>query len=396
MPRPRTAGARRTCPARSQAACRWREQHLDAGVVGGQEAVELVLEVLVERLARDARAADDVGHRRGRVALLGDRGRDRVDQPPPLGGQDHLALDPMAPRGSTRGGSIRIRPSPRPACFRTGAAGASHFSAAACANDDNVVPALDSPCGAMEARRRRAVQRRRLAVAGAAGLAFVRRRDGDGGDDPPRAQRVAAHRAPTRESGGRRTRVRGRRDRRSPPMWGAAASRCRSRARSGRLIVAALPRHARARLRPPRAAAGRASGAILFHDNVASPGQLRALTRTLRRAGGPGTLVAVDQEGGPIRIVNWAPPVDAAPAQGAAAGAEAHAGCHRAARARDQRQPRPGRRRPVGAGLGHRPVVRSAPRHPPPRAPSRPPYAAGAPGASPRRSSTSPASAARA
>jgi beta-N-acetylhexosaminidase len=94
----------------------------------------------------------------------------------------------------------------------------------------------------------------------------------------------------------------------------------------GRVIVlrfhgTSVPAYVRRALR-----AGRASGAILFHDNVASPGQLRALTRTLRRAGGPGTLVAVDQEGGPIRIVGWAPPADAAPAQGAEAGAEAHAG----------------------------------------------------------------------
>jgi beta-N-acetylhexosaminidase len=36
--------------------------------------------------------------------------------------------------------------------------------------------------------------------------------------------------------------------------------------------------------------------------------------------------VAVDQEGGPVRIVSWAPPADAAPAQGAKAGAEARAG----------------------------------------------------------------------
>jgi beta-N-acetylhexosaminidase len=94
----------------------------------------------------------------------------------------------------------------------------------------------------------------------------------------------------------------------------------------GRVIVlrfhgTSVPAYVRRALR-----AGRASGAILFHDNVASPGQLRALTRTLQRAGGPGTLVAVDQEGGPIRVVGWAPPADAAPAQGAQAGAEAHAG----------------------------------------------------------------------
>jgi beta-N-acetylhexosaminidase len=72
---------------------------------------------------------------------------------------------------------------------------------------------------------------------------------------------------------------------------------------------------------------GHATGAILFHDNVRDPAQLRALTRTLRRAGGPGTIVAVDQEGGPIRILPWAPPARPGPAQGAAgtAGADARA-----------------------------------------------------------------------
>jgi beta-N-acetylhexosaminidase len=57
---------------------------------------------------------------------------------------------------------------------------------------------------------------------------------------------------------------------------------------------------------------------ILFRDNVASPEQLRALTRSLREAGGDDTLVMVDQEGGEIRILPWAPPLAAAPAQQAA------------------------------------------------------------------------------
>ena len=59
---------------------------------------------------------------------------------------------------------------------------------------------------------------------------------------------------------------------------------------------------------------GRAAGAILFRDNVTDPVQLRALTRSLRRAG-RGVLVCVDQEGGPIRTVPWAAPERAAPAQ---------------------------------------------------------------------------------
>jgi beta-N-acetylhexosaminidase len=61
----------------------------------------------------------------------------------------------------------------------------------------------------------------------------------------------------------------------------------------------------------------RAAGAILFRDNVVSPAQLRSLTRGLRRAGGD-PVVAVDQEGGDIRIVPWAPPSSSAPRQTAA------------------------------------------------------------------------------
>jgi beta-N-acetylhexosaminidase len=58
----------------------------------------------------------------------------------------------------------------------------------------------------------------------------------------------------------------------------------------------------------------RAGGVILFRDNVESPAQLRALTRRLRRAGGR-PIVAVDQEGGHIRVLRWAPPNASAPGQ---------------------------------------------------------------------------------
>ena len=59
----------------------------------------------------------------------------------------------------------------------------------------------------------------------------------------------------------------------------------------------------------------RAAGVILFRDNVESGEQLRALTASLREAGGDDTLVMVDQEGGDIRILPWAPPLAPAPAQ---------------------------------------------------------------------------------
>jgi beta-N-acetylhexosaminidase len=74
----------------------------------------------------------------------------------------------------------------------------------------------------------------------------------------------------------------------------------------------------------------RAAGVILFRDNVTSPAQLRSLTRGLRQAGGR-PLVAVDQEGGHIRIVRWSPPLASAPEQRAAGTVRADA--ERAARA---------------------------------------------------------------
>jgi beta-N-acetylhexosaminidase len=71
---------------------------------------------------------------------------------------------------------------------------------------------------------------------------------------------------------------------------------------------------------------GWASGAILFKDNVASPGQLKALTAALRKsgtAGGATPIVCTDQEGGVIRNVTWAPP--AKPQSGQVPGRDARA-----------------------------------------------------------------------
>ena len=69
---------------------------------------------------------------------------------------------------------------------------------------------------------------------------------------------------------------------------------------------------------------GRAAGAILFRDNVTTPEQLRALTAGLRRAGGR-PLVALDQEGGEVRIVPWAPPAASQPQQADAGSVRADA-----------------------------------------------------------------------
>ena len=58
----------------------------------------------------------------------------------------------------------------------------------------------------------------------------------------------------------------------------------------------------------------RAAGVILFGGNITGPSQLRELTRALRAQGGR-PIVAVDQEGGSIRRLQWAPPVRSAPEQ---------------------------------------------------------------------------------
>ena len=59
---------------------------------------------------------------------------------------------------------------------------------------------------------------------------------------------------------------------------------------------------------------GRAGGVILFRGNAPSPSVTRALTRRLQRSARHRALIAVDQEGGSIRILPWAAPQ---PSQGA-------------------------------------------------------------------------------
>jgi beta-N-acetylhexosaminidase len=97
----------------------------------------------------------------------------------------------------------------------------------------------------------------------------------------------------------------------------APVDRLTLRQQVGQLIVlrfagTAVPGYVRAALSERRAA-----GVILFRDNVAGPEQLRALTEQLRSAGGR-PIVAVDQEGGDVRILPWAPPAASAPEQAAA------------------------------------------------------------------------------
>jgi beta-N-acetylhexosaminidase len=85
----------------------------------------------------------------------------------------------------------------------------------------------------------------------------------------------------------------------------------------GQLVVmsfrgAAAPTYVLDALREKRAA-----GVILFGGNIASPDQLRALTRSIRSQGGR-PLVAVDQEGGRVRRVPWVGPVRPESGQAAA------------------------------------------------------------------------------
>lgn len=67
---------------------------------------------------------------------------------------------------------------------------------------------------------------------------------------------------------------------------------------------------------------GEVGGVILFGSNVTTPSALIALVRTLRGAaatgGQPRLLIAVDQEGGSIKRIGWAPPTLSPPEMGQA------------------------------------------------------------------------------
>jgi beta-N-acetylhexosaminidase len=145
-------------------------------------------------------------------------------------------------------------------------------------------------------RRRAQVRRRRAALVAAAVAALVAGLAvGAGSDEAPQPAREAQRPAPA-----------------EPPEQ--AVERLSLEQQVGRMVILRFagteaPEYVRRVLRE-----GRAAGAILFRDNVTDPVQLRALTRSLRRAA-DGVLVCVDQEGGPIRTVPWAEPERAPPAQ---------------------------------------------------------------------------------
>jgi beta-N-acetylhexosaminidase len=161
-------------------------------------------------------------------------------------------------------------------------------------------PALSGLLGAVPDTRAAVVRRRRnlLIAALAAFVLGVVVGGSEGGSGPERDELARPATAPAEAER-------------------AAVRRLPLRRQVGQLIVlrfagTTAPRYVRAALRERRAA-----GVILFRDNVTGPGQLRALTARLRRAGGR-PVVAVDQEGGEIRILPWAPPSRSAPQQAAA------------------------------------------------------------------------------
>ena len=61
-----------------------------------------------------------------------------------------------------------------------------------------------------------------------------------------------------------------------------------------------------------RARLGQIGGVIVHRFNFGSPNELRAITDRLQRAaasgGQPPLLIAIDQEGGPVKVVPWTPP----------------------------------------------------------------------------------------
>jgi len=153
------------------------------------------------------------------------------------------------------------------------------------------------------------VRRRRSVVAAAAACAFITGiavGGGKGGGD----ERAQAPPVPPP---------------RAAPAEAAAAEELPLTRQVGRLVVlrftgTSAPGYVREILRE-----GRAAGAILFRDNLSSPGQAKALTSRLRRGAASPPLICVDQEGGDIRILPWAPPERSQPAQAAAGAVHADA-----------------------------------------------------------------------
>jgi len=142
-------------------------------------------------------------------------------------------------------------------------------------------------------------RRRRLALVVAAALALVAGvAAGAGHDDPqPRSTAPRASATPT-----------------PPPV--KEARKLSLRRQVGQLVVMRFAGSGPPAYVPEALEAGRAAGVILFKDNIASKPALKRLVRTLQQGAGGSALVATDQEGGEIRNLTWARPLEA---QGAAA-----------------------------------------------------------------------------
>jgi beta-N-acetylhexosaminidase len=96
----------------------------------------------------------------------------------------------------------------------------------------------------------------------------------------------------------------------------AAVDRLSLRQQVGQLTISSFsggrpPAYIRRRLR-----AGETAGVILFGFNAGAPEQWQRLTRALQRNARNGALVMADQEGGDVRTVGWAGPVNGQPLQG--------------------------------------------------------------------------------
>ena len=156
----------------------------------------------------------------------------------------------------------------------------------------------------MAAERRRAIARRRLTALGIAGaLAFVVGVAVGGGDDESDGGDGSAPAAtPAPEEVARKV-----------------SEELPLTQQVGRLVVlrfagTSVPGYVRRVL-----SEGRAAGAILFRDNLTDAEQAKALAGRLERGAEGPPLIMVDQEGGEVRILPWAPPA-ASQSQQAAAG----------------------------------------------------------------------------
>jgi beta-N-acetylhexosaminidase len=150
--------------------------------------------------------------------------------------------------------------------------------------------------------RRRTIARRRLTALGiAAALAFVIGIAVGGGDDGEDSAARPPAATPAPEEAARKV------------SEGLPLSQ-----QVGRLVVlrfagTSAPGYVRRVL-----SQGRAAGAILFRDNLTGPDQAKALAGRLKQGSKGPALVMVDQEGGDIRILPWAPPAASQPRQAAA------------------------------------------------------------------------------